>query len=68
MELFREVLAWDEAVLLRMHRWRSPPATSAMRLLTRLGDASTWVILVLVLLAREGLIEIHAETRKQALA
>ena len=42
---FDRLLEWDEATLLAARRWRSPGRTLAARLLTRLGDASSWVVI-----------------------
>jgi undecaprenyl-diphosphatase len=42
---FARLLAWDEATLLAARRWRSPGRTLAARTLTRLGDASSWVLI-----------------------
>ena len=42
---FERLLEWDEATLLAARRWRSPGRTLAARLLTRLGDASSWVVI-----------------------
>jgi len=39
------LLEWDEATLLAARRWRTPGRTLAARALTRLGDASSWVLL-----------------------
>jgi undecaprenyl-diphosphatase len=38
------LLEWDEATLLAARRWRTPGRTLAARVLTRLGDASSWVL------------------------
>jgi undecaprenyl-diphosphatase len=48
---FARLLAWDEATLLAARRWRSPGRTLAARTLTRLGDASSWVIIGLAFFA-----------------
>lgn len=45
------LLEWDEATLLAARRWRTPGRTLAARALTRLGDASSWVLVGLGLLA-----------------
>lgn len=42
---FARLLEWDEATLLAARRWRTPGRTLAARALTRLGDASSWVLL-----------------------
>jgi undecaprenyl-diphosphatase len=39
------LLEWDRATLLAARRWRSPWRTAVARLLTRLGDASSWTLL-----------------------
>lgn len=48
------VLALDEAILLRIRRWRFAGMTSLMKLCTRLGDALSWVFAALVLIAAVG--------------
>jgi undecaprenyl-diphosphatase len=50
----RQFLAWDEAVLVRVRRWEKPALTPLMRFFTRCGDASSWVLLGLVLLSVGG--------------
>ena len=52
--MVRYLLRFDEAVLLGLCRWRAPSVTLAMRALTRCGDASTWIVVGLVLLAAGG--------------
>lgn len=42
---FTRLLEWDEATLLAARRWRTPGRTLAARLLTRLGDASSWTVI-----------------------
>lgn len=42
---FARLLEWDEATLLAARRWRTPGRTLAARALTRLGDASSWVLM-----------------------
>lgn len=42
---FARLLEWDEATLLAARRWRTPGRTLAARALTRLGDASSWVLI-----------------------
>ncbi|MEW5742969.1 MAG: phosphatase PAP2 family protein [Myxococcota bacterium] len=46
-----QLLAWDEAVLLRIRRWQRPLLTRAMRMVTHLGDAQSLTFVGLVLLA-----------------
>jgi undecaprenyl-diphosphatase len=48
------ILQADAAILRRVRAWEVPGITRLMRTLTRLGDASTWVVLGLVLLASGG--------------
>jgi len=48
---FARLLEWDEAVLLSARRWRTPGRTLAARTFTRLGDASSWTVVGLALLA-----------------
>jgi undecaprenyl-diphosphatase len=45
------VIAWDEAVLLRVHRWQRPALVKALRAVTHLGDGASLTFLGLVLLA-----------------
>ncbi|HTO99505.1 MAG TPA: phosphatase PAP2 family protein [Myxococcales bacterium] len=52
--MVRLVLALDEAILLRMRRWRPAGVTSLMKLATRLGDATSWIFAALVLIAAGG--------------
>lgn len=51
VKTFEAILAWDEAVLLRVARWHRPLATKAMRTVTHLGDATSLTFIGLVLLA-----------------
>jgi undecaprenyl-diphosphatase len=46
---FDRLVAWDEAVLLRVSRWQRPLATRALRGLTHLGDSLSLTFLGLVL-------------------
>jgi undecaprenyl-diphosphatase len=48
---FRRILSLDEALLLAVSRFHSPTRTAVARFLTRAGDASTWAVLGLSLLA-----------------
>jgi undecaprenyl-diphosphatase len=43
------VLAWDEALLVRVSRWQRPLATKALRGVTHLGDGQSLAFLGLVL-------------------
>jgi len=52
--MVRYLLRFDEAVLLGLCRWRPRIVTLAMRALTHCGDASTWIVVGLVLLAAGG--------------
>ena len=52
--MVRLVLAFDEAILLGMRRWRPAAITILMKLFTRLGDALSWVFAALVLIAAGG--------------
>jgi hypothetical protein len=49
--LVKQILAFDEAILLSLRRLHIPAVTRMMRTFTRIGDASSWVLLGLVLLA-----------------
>lgn len=61
MKTFEQLLAWDEAVLLRVHRWHRPLLTKALRAVTHLGDVQSVTFVGLVLLATG-----HAYTRHLA--
>jgi len=50
----RQVLQADRRILETVGRWHQPTVTLLMRTLTRIGDASTWVFVSLVLLAVGG--------------
>jgi undecaprenyl-diphosphatase len=52
--MVRHLLRFDEALLLGVRRWHAPSVTLLMRALTRFGDASSWVLVGLVLLAAGG--------------
>ncbi len=52
--MVRQLLAFDEAILLGLRRWQLPTVTRLMRVLTRVGDGSSWIFLGLVLLAAGG--------------
>jgi len=51
MKTFEALLAWDEAVLLRVRRWHRPVLTKVFRAVTHLGDAPSLTFVGLVLLA-----------------
>jgi len=48
------IICLDQTLLLSVRRWESAAMTRAMRAFTRLGDATTWVVGGLVLLAAGG--------------
>ena len=50
----RQVLQADRRILETVGRWHRPTVTLLMRMLTQIGDASTWVFVSLVLLAVGG--------------
>jgi undecaprenyl-diphosphatase len=52
--MVRNLLRFDEALLLGVRRWHLPSLTLFMRAVTRFGDASSWVLVGLVLLAAGG--------------
>ncbi len=52
--MVRHLLRFDEALLLGVRRWQVPSVTLLMRALTRFGDASSWILVGLVLLAAGG--------------
>ena len=52
--MVRMVLAFDEAILLGMRRWRPAAITILMKLFTRLGDALSWAFAALVLIGAGG--------------
>jgi undecaprenyl-diphosphatase len=52
--MVRRVLQLDEAALWGMRRWHSPALTRVMQGLTRLGDAESIALVVLVLLSAGG--------------
>jgi undecaprenyl-diphosphatase len=45
------IVAWDEAVLVRVHRWQRPLVTRTLRAFTHLGDGASLTFVGLVLLA-----------------
>ncbi len=47
----QRILSFDEALLLAMRRFRAPCRTAVARTLTRLGDASSWTMVGVALLA-----------------
>jgi undecaprenyl-diphosphatase len=61
MRRVERLLQADEAILRRVRGWEVPGITRLMRTLTRLGDASTWILLGLVLLASGGSAVRHGE-------
>jgi undecaprenyl-diphosphatase len=54
MSYLRQVLALDEALLIRVRRWNAPSATRLMRTFTHLGDGSTWTFVAVLLVAAGG--------------
>lgn len=52
--MVRLVLALDEAILLGIRRWRPAGMTLLMKVFTRLGDALSWVVAALALIAAGG--------------
>jgi undecaprenyl-diphosphatase len=54
MTVWQKMISLDQAVLLAVRRWESRGMTRAMRLLTRLGDTATWVVVGLAFLAAGG--------------
>ena len=52
--MVKQLLAFDEAILLGLRRLHVPAITRLMRIFTRIGDTSSWVLLGLVLLAAGG--------------
>jgi undecaprenyl-diphosphatase len=51
VKTFEQLLAWDEALLLRVHRWHRPLLTKALRGVTHLGDGQSLTFVGLILLA-----------------
>ncbi|MFN7135032.1 MAG: phosphatase PAP2 family protein [Myxococcales bacterium] len=49
--MLRRLLSFDEALLLACRRFHLPRRTKLMNALTHLGDAKSWVLLALTLLA-----------------
>ena len=66
--LLARLLAWDEATLLAARRWRKPGRTLAARSLTRLGNASSWTVAGLALLATSTRTGLHLGLRLGAAA
>lgn len=70
----RAVLAFDEALLLRIRRAEHAWVTPWMKFFTRVGDTKTWVVLGIVLLAsgdkgrRHALLILSAALAARALA
>ena len=54
MTVWQRVASFDQALLLSVRRWESAAMTRAMRLLTRLGDTATWVVVGLAFFAAGG--------------
>jgi undecaprenyl-diphosphatase len=52
--VWKPLVRLDEALLLSVRRWESAAMTRAMRRLTRLGDAGTWVVVGLAFFAAGG--------------
>src|SRR5262249_15281685 len=52
--LWQRVISIDQAILLAVRRLESVGMTRFMRMLTRLGDTSTWVVVGLALVAGGG--------------
>ena len=59
MHAMRGVLAVDQAILLRLRRWHFPVVTRFMRAVTHLGDASSWILVVAVLVAAGGAARVY---------
>jgi hypothetical protein len=51
MTTWRRLLAWDEAMLLKVVRAQRPLTVRFLRSITHLGDAKVWVFVGLVLAA-----------------
>jgi len=51
MTAWRKILAWDEALLLRISRWKRPLLTRFMRAVTHIGDSPSWIFVGVVLAA-----------------
>jgi undecaprenyl-diphosphatase len=51
---FHRLLQVDEKLLRHVRAWELPKLTKFMKTLTKLGDASSWVVIGLVLLATGG--------------
>jgi undecaprenyl-diphosphatase len=54
MSVWEPLLRFDEALLLSVRRWESVAMTRVMRKLTRLGDATSWVVVGLAFFAAGG--------------
>jgi undecaprenyl-diphosphatase len=59
MDRMRQILVFDEAVLLGLRRWQSVSVTRLMRTLTRLGDGATWTLVALALVLSGGEAQRH---------
>lgn len=51
MTAWRKILAWDEALLLRISRWKRPLLTKFMRAVTHIGDSPSWTFIGLLIAA-----------------
>ncbi|MFZ5470747.1 MAG: phosphatase PAP2 family protein [Myxococcota bacterium] len=51
MTTLRRLLAYDQALLLRVHRWQRPWITRVMSAATHLADPQSWVVLGVALAA-----------------
>jgi undecaprenyl-diphosphatase len=53
------LIAWDEAALVRLHRWQRPAMVKVLRAVTHLGDGASLTFLGLVLLAAGSTESLH---------
>jgi len=60
---FRRILSFDEALLLGFRRFHSPVRTTVARMLTRAGDASSWAVAGVALLATRTPLGTHLGLR-----
>ncbi|HTN53582.1 MAG TPA: phosphatase PAP2 family protein [Anaeromyxobacter sp.] len=65
---FRRLLSADEALLLAFQRFRAPWRTAVARALTRAGDARSWTVVGLALLATCSVPGVHLGLRLAAAA